>query len=141
MTVEPIHDLADWEGSDGILAVVIRASGPLPYGTSFVTDPQQSQQVGLIRYGAGHRIPAHTHRPIARTVTMTQEVLFVRKGLVLVTIFNSLRERVAERTLSPGDAIVLLTGGHSFEFVTDAELIECKTGPYLGADDKVKWHA
>ena len=141
MTVEPIHDLADWEGSDGLLAVIIRGNSPLPYGTSFLTDEKQSQQVGLIRYGAGHVIPPHAHNRVSRTVTMTQEVLFVRKGLVLVTIFNSLRQRVAERTLSPGDAIVLLAGGHAFEFLETSELVECKTGPYCGSNDKVKWDA
>lgn len=135
MTVEPIHDLPDWEGNDSLLAVVIRAS-PLPFGTNFVTEPHEAQQVGLIHHPAGHRISPHKHLPAVRQVTMTQEVIFVRKGVVRVSIFNTMGVPIKEVTLASGETIVLLNGGHGLEFLTECELIEAKNGPYAGANDK-----
>lgn len=140
MIVERIDDLPDWEGSDGTLAIIIRA-GSLPYGTTFLTSPEQSQQVGIIHHPAGHAIVPHIHCQVARTITMTQEVIFVRSGMVKVSIFNTVRQRVAQCILSAGDTAILLAGGHGFEFLEDSELVECKTGPYLGSNDKVQFHA
>ena len=136
MTVEPIHDLPDFDGNDGLLAVVIRST-PLPFGTHFVTEPHESQQVGLIHYTAGHRIAPHKHQEVVRQVRMTQEVLFIRRGVVRVSLFNTLGVPVKEVTLASGEAIVLLNGGHGFEFLTECELIEAKNGPYAGINDKV----
>ena len=37
-----------------------------------------------------------------------------------------------ETELGPGDFLLSLTGGHSFEVLEDVRLIEVKQGPYPG---------
>lgn len=43
--------------------------------------------------------------------------------------------------LHAGDVILLASGGHGFEIIEAAEIIEVKQGPYLGDEDKVRFHA
>ena len=136
--IEHIYDVPAIDGSEGLLAIIIRSTQQ-PYGTIFLTDPAGPLQVATIRHEAGHVIAPHIHLPAPRRVTMTQEVLFVRSGVVKVKLYTSARDFIGERTLTAGDVVVLLAGGHGFEFSSDAELIEVKTGPYQGAYDKVRF--
>ena len=48
-------------------------------------------------------------------------------------------EYYCSKILSTGDIILLASGGHGFEMIEDAELIEIKQGPYLGENDKTRF--
>ena len=136
MNVEEIHDLPTFDGSQGLLAIIIRRQ-PVPVGTHFVTSPDQPQQVAFIRRPAGSAIEPHIHHRVKRTINQTQEVLIVQRGKVRISFFTSGREYVGERLLSAGDTAILVSGGHGMEFDAECELIEVKQGPYCGAEDKV----
>ena len=41
------------------------------------------------------------------------------------------------RELNEGDIILLIEGGHSFEMLEDAVILEIKQGPYMGVEDKI----
>lgn len=41
--------------------------------------------------------------------------------------------------MSRGDVILLAAGGHGFEMLEDAEMIEIKQGPYCDDVDKVRF--
>ncbi|MFH1789414.1 MAG: hypothetical protein ABH834_08545 [Candidatus Altiarchaeota archaeon] len=106
------------------------------HGTRFFTPDDYSQQLGFIRQDKGDVIKAHCHKPNERTITLTQEVLFVRKGKVKVRLYDDDKTFVCDRVLRRGDVIILVSGGHGFEFLDETEIIEVKQGPYAGVDDK-----
>lgn len=108
-------------------------------GTHFFTPPEYSQQLAFIRHDAGDRIQEHIHKLNKRVVTSTQEVLFIKKGSVKVSLFDKKRRFVCDKILSTGDAILLVGAGHGFEFIEDTELIEIKQGPYSKEDDKIRF--
>jgi len=90
-------------------------------------------------YAPGKVIPAHTHNPVAREVSYTQEALFIRKGKVRVDFYTKQREYRMSRVLGAGDVVLLIAGGHGFEVLEKLNMIEVKQGPYLGDADKTSF--
>lgn len=108
-----------------------------PEGIQFVTDPDNSLQLAVMRHREGHKIRPHVHRVTSRTVQYTQETLVVRRGCVRVNLYSSDMQYVCSRVLASGDVILLIKGGHGFEVLEDLEMIEIKQGPFLGERDKI----
>jgi hypothetical protein len=131
-----IQRLADGSGRE--LAVILKAGFSEP-GLHFFTPDEYGQQLGYMRHPAEHVIVAHVHHEVDRTVRSTMEVLLVRSGTVRVDLFDDDLTHVATRVLSDGDVIMLVAGGHRFEMLTDAEMIEVKQGPFLGTADKSRF--
>ena len=124
---------------DGLrLATIVRSDFSTD-GIVFLTPDEYSQQLGYMRRPAGYFIDAHSHNHVDRQVSLTQEVLFVRSGRVRVDLFDTERRHVATRILGPLDVILLSAGGHSFEILEEAELIEVKQGPFVGERDKTRF--
>ena len=113
-----------------IIALIINAADTFP-GVTFITPPQFTQQLGLLKHPAGHRIQPHTHKDVKREVIRTQEVLIIKKGRVKILLFTDDRNFLCDRTLETGDVILLASGGHGVEIINDAEIIEVKQGPYI----------
>ena len=133
-SVERIHDSAT-----GVqLALVIRA-GFGQEGISFVTDDESVHQLGVLRWPQGHVIEAHVHNPMTRTIDSTQEVLFIRSGRVRVDLYSDDRHYQSSLELSSGDVIFLESGGHGFEILEDADIVEVKQGPYKGEGEKTRF--
>jgi hypothetical protein len=127
-----------FEHEGAVLAMVIRASYAKPdFGIEFFTPAEYSQQVAFMNRPAGHVIPPHVHRPVAREVQQTKEVLFVRSGRLRVDLFSDAREYVETTELTSGDVILLVSGGHGFTMLEQTEIIEVKQGPFTGDADKV----
>lgn len=134
--VEKIHDLPHSEGSEGLLATIIRAE-ECREGIKFYTDEREPLQVGVMSYEAGKFIPPHRHKTRRTLGEGTQEVLIVKRGLVVVTIYTSEGYPIATRSLQPGDILIQFRGGHRFEMRPGSAMVEVKSGPYLGNEDKV----
>jgi hypothetical protein len=66
-------------------------------------------------------------------------VLFIKSGKVRVDFFNDDKNYLESRMLLKGDVILLAAGGHGFEIMEDAEMIEVKQGPYCSDKDKVRF--
>jgi mannose-6-phosphate isomerase-like protein (cupin superfamily) len=123
-----------------ICAIILPADFDEP-GIHFFTSNDLSQQLASMSYAPGKVIPAHTHNPVPREVSYTQETLFIRKGKVRVDFYTQQREYRMSRVLGPGDVVLLIKGGHGFEVLESLNMVEVKQGPYVGDADKTKFAA
>ena len=120
---------------DQLLAIIIRRTDTEP-GVTFFTDDEATMQVGILTHPKSTVIQAHVHQQAERHVHDTQEVLFMRKGRLRVDFYDDVETYLESRILEAGDTILLASGGHGFEALEDVDMIEAKTGPYLGDKDK-----
>ena len=130
--------LEEIRDGEAILAIIVRAGFDKP-GISFFTPNELSQQLAFMRHPVGKTIAPHVHNPVAREVAYTQEVLFIRRGRLRVDFYDRSRRYLHSRVLSPGDVILLASGGHGFEVLEEVEMIEVKQGPYAGESDKTRF--
>jgi mannose-6-phosphate isomerase-like protein (cupin superfamily) len=118
-----------------LLAIIV--SGKFQQdGTFFFTPEWFSQQLGYMHHPKGHRIKPHSHRFLSRETTLTQEVLFIRKGRLRVDFYDENDEYFKSEILEAGDVILLTSGGHGFETLEELEMFEVKQGPFVGETDK-----
>ena len=121
--------------NSNLLAIIIRTSFEKE-GIEFFTPGDFSQQLGYMNRPKGYVIKPHVHNIVERNITLTQEVLFIKSGKVRVDFYNEDREYLESKILNQGDVILLASGGHGFEMIENAEMIEVKQGPYCGDVDK-----
>ena len=126
------------EKDNKILAIIIRASYS-DNGVHFYTPNDFSQQLAFMKHPKNTLIDAHTHNIVLREVSLTQEVLVIRKGKIKVYLYDENRNFIESHILLAGDIILLAHGGHGFECIEDVEMVEVKQGPYLGEKDKVRF--
>ena len=105
----------------------------------FFTEPEYSQQLGYMNRPKGYKIEPHLHRPVERTITYTQEVLYIKSGLVKVDFYDNDKNYTDSRNLTSGTVILLTHGGHGFEIIENSEIIEIKQGPFAGDKDKERF--
>lgn len=110
-------------------------------GIDFFTPDDFSQQVGYMNRPTGYVVAPHVHNIIPRNVELTQEVLVVRSGKVRVDFYDDNQVYLESRILEAGDIILLAHGGHGFEILEQAEMIEVKQGPYCGERDKIRFES
>lgn len=115
---------------DRLLAFIIKASFKKE-GLHFFTPDGFSQQMAYMKRFKGHVITSHIHPAIARQVKFSQEVLFVKSGMVRIDFYDEKKRYVESRIVGQGDVIFLASGGHGFEFLKDTEMIEIKQGPFI----------
>lgn len=108
-------------------------------GIKFFTPDSYSQQIGYMCRPAGYIIEPHVHNPVPREVLYTNEVLFIRSGRVRVNFYSEKKKYLCSRELENGDIILLIQGGHGFEIIESAEIVEVKQGPYAGDLDKTRF--
>lgn len=132
---EPIEQIID---RNQLLAIIISHNFDQP-GTHFFTPSELSQQMGYMRHPTGKVIDPHIHKPVAREVQYTQEVLLIKRGKLRVDFYNDRQQYIESRILEAGDVILLATGGHGFEVLEEVEMIEIKQGPYIGEDDRTRF--
>lgn len=135
--IKRIYAPATMEGSEGLIAIIVPSICSLPEGVSFLTDPKSSQQLGCLNHKKGKIIPPHTHRSYRRVTYDTQEVLIVRKGVAKIDFYTSQGEFIEYALLTFGDIVLLVSGGHGLQILEDCEVIEVKSGPWAGKEDKV----
>jgi hypothetical protein len=121
------------------LAIIIRANFKNT-GIEFFTEEFDSQQLGFMTRQKGHIIIPHRHNLIERKVHLTQEVLFIKSGLIRCDFYDNNEVYVESKVLEAGDVVLLCDGGHGFEILETAEIIEVKQGPYCGVEDKVRFN-
>mgnify|MGYP002510188983 CR=1 FL=1 len=121
--------------NDRQLAIIIRNNYTCD-GVDFITPHEYSQQVAYMHHQTGKVIDAHVHNPVHRSIVMTQEVLFIKKGKLRVDFYDDNEQYLESRILEAGDVILLVSGGHGFTVLEEVEMIEVKQGPYSGDQDK-----
>ncbi len=118
-----------------LLPMIIR-NNYICEGVDFITPNEYSQQVAYMHHPKGKVIDAHVHNLVHRNVVMTQEVLFIKKGILRVDFYDEYEDYLESRNLKTGDIILLVSGGHGFEVLEEVEMVEVKQGPYAGENDK-----
>lgn len=129
----------EWIKKNGNELALIIYSNFSTEGIHFFTPDQFSQQVAYMNRPAGYVIQPHLHNFVAREVTFTKEVLFIRSGRVRVDFYDEEKEYLESRILKEGDVLLLAFGGHGFEMLEDSEIVEVKQGPYAGDADKTRF--
>ena len=109
-------------------------------GITFFTKDESSQQLAFMKHPKDKVIEPHFHNPIKRIINDTQEVLYIKKGILKVDFYDNNKNVLGSEFLNEGDFIMLIQGGHGFSVVEDLEMIEIKQGPYLGDNDKVRFN-
>ncbi len=133
--------VTNYRNADGsiLLAVVITGTKRTE-GIEFPTPSDCPIQVGVISWGPGHLVAAHYHPPTVRTLTSTTEVLMLTRGSAELRLWDNVMSPAGVRQILPGDIVVILSGGHELTAGEDGfDAVECKTGPYLGAQDKIRF--
>ena len=123
-----------------LLSVIIRSSYQKE-GIAFFTPDDSTQQLGYMNRPEGYEIPPHVHNEVPRTVTLTQEVLFIKSGKVRIDYYDDDKTYLESRVVGAGDVILLANGGHGFKMLEKSEIIEVKQGPYCGEMDKVRFNS
>ena len=123
---------------DKLLAMIIRNDYTCE-GVNFITPSEYSQQVAYMHHSAGKIINAHVHNLVHRNVVLTQEVLFIKKGILRVDFYDEYEDYLEIRELYSGDLLLLISGGHGFRVIEEVEMIEVKQGPYAGENDKKRF--
>ena len=124
--------------NEKVLSIIIRNNYSAE-GIEFFTPNDFSQQLGYMKRPAGYIIPPHVHNAVQREVHYTKEVLIIKSGKVRVDFYDDDKTYLESRVLLSGDIILLAYGGHGFDILEEAEMIEVKQGPYAGEDDKVRF--
>lgn len=125
--------------SNGLnLALILRTEFKQD-GIRFFTPNNFSQQLGYMKRAKGYIIDPHIHNPVTREVEYTKEVLFIKSGKVRVDFYDNDKKYLESEILNQGDVILLAYGGHGFEILEEAEIIEVKQGPYAGEKDKTRF--
>ena len=105
-------------------------------GIEFYSPYSFPQQLGSMTRPKGHVVKAHIHNAIDRSISLTQEVLFLRSGHLRVKLFSAKLTEESVFEMFAGDVLLLASGGHEITMLEESVLIEVKQGPYLGVDDK-----
>ena len=61
------------------------------------------------------------------------------KKISMLSYVNNDKKHIDSTTLFKGDIILLCAGGHGFEILENAVMIEIKQGPYNSINDKVRF--
>ena len=106
-------------------------------GIHFFTPPESSLQLGYMNRPVGYKVAPHSHPDFTRKVYTSEEVLFIKTGQIIVSVYDQENRLNAQRILSAGDCILFICGGHGIEVIEHAEILEVKQGPYRPDDHKV----
>lgn len=120
------------------LAIIIRSKFSRE-GIEFFTTDDFSQQLAYMNRPVDYVIQPHVHNPVRREVQYTKEVLFIKSGKVRVDFYSDNQDYIESTILDAGDVILLAFGGHGFQMIEAAEIIEVKQGPYAGEHDKTRF--
>ncbi len=108
-------------------------------GIKFFTSDNSPQQIGYMSHPKNTIIKAHVHNITERNISLTQEVLIIKKGKLRLDLYSQEKEYIESTVIEAGDIVFLPYGGHGLKCLEDVSMVEVKQGPYLGEDDKVRF--
>ena len=122
------------ESEGELLALVLRNSFNTP-GTNFISNEELALQVGFHKQQKGHRYRAHITFPFKEMKNVKpNKVYYVKKGKIGIDIYDKNDKKVDYVTLSEGDLIQFVSGGHGVDVLENGEFFEIKHGPYRGTE-------
>lgn len=110
-------------------------------GLNFITDNNLFIQVGSWWYQKGKNLAKHQHNIVPRESNITQEMVFVKSGSMLASIYDQELNLIEELELKAGDLAIMAYGAHGYKILEDnTKIIEAKNGPFVSVEvDKVKY--
>ena len=128
--------------SSGEILCVYLESVTVSESVKFLELGISSIEIGLMNRGPESPVKLHRHRPRESFYEgRTQEVIVLLQGKLKFGVFTDSGTFVLSRELSGPSIIIFLKGAHEIEFFSRCDLIEFKTGPYLGKLDKIWMNA
>jgi hypothetical protein len=117
-----------------LICIIYRDADWVP-GLNFITPNDLAVQVGSWWYQKGKALDPHSHKTYERCNSLTMEMVYVKKGAMLLNLFNNADKLIEKIKLLEGDTAVLCAGGHGYEILEDnTQVIEAKNGPFLSAE-------
>lgn len=120
---------------DQIVAIIVYRDYQVD-GIKFLSPNDFSLQLGHMRRPAGYQVVPHIHNPVHRHTVGTQEVLFIKSGLIQIDFYSFSKEYLESRQLGAGDLVLLAGAGHGIEVLEEATIVEVKNGPFIEGADK-----
>lgn len=114
------------------LALIVRRNTKIE-GKNFISQKEDYLQVGFMKLKKDEKIYPHIHKINKRIIKKSHEVLYIISGKMKVNFYKN-KIRIKSTIMNTGDLIVLISGGHGFEFLEETKLLEVKQGPYFGLD-------
>ena len=132
MSVEKI------EHNGELFALIVRDSFDKE-GLSFFTEDKHGFQLAVHNVPGGKRYRAHITLPFKEIRDLQpNKIYYVKKGKVGIDYYDEDGNKLEiYSTLSGGDMILFVCGGHGVDILEDSSMIELKQGPYRGTDDKI----
>lgn len=123
-------------GGGEVIAIVVRDRFEKE-GINFVSKEDYPLQLGILNHKRGHEIKPHYHIKRETVIDRVQEIVYIKKGGVIVDLYDLNNEKFRSIELSAGDTILFVDGGHGIEMLEDTRIVEVKQGPYSGkGEDK-----
>ncbi len=127
------------EDGGRVLGIIVSRDLEIPRGVAFLTPNSFPLQLGFLAHPTGHVVQPHFHPARVRVLEGTPEALFVLRGKVRVDFYRTDLSSLTSRTVSAGDVVLLVAGGHGLTVLEDAEIWEVKLGPYDPVLDKARF--
>lgn len=120
---------------DGQLLAIVCRDEDWQRGLTFPTPGHLFIQAGCWWYPAGKDLAAHYHKENVRTASRTQELTYIKKGRMKVSLYNEHHEHVRDVILETGDFAVMIGGGHGYQILDDdTQVLEVKNGPFIDVE-------
>lgn len=106
--------------------------------SKFLTDNNDTLQVGSLYFASGSSAKPHIHKPKdIGTVYPVHEIIFVLSGEAIADIYDEDKELVSSFQILAGDLLITKRGGHGYHFNEDTRLLDIRAGKYIDkAHDK-----
>jgi hypothetical protein len=125
--------------NEEVLAIIVNEFEDKNNKIEFYTKEENILQFGRMSHKSGHIIKPHIHTNYIRETNGTNEVIFIKKGVVEVDFYTKDQKLIQSEILSENTWVVLISGGHGFKIIEDSELFEVKNGPYAEEKDKTRF--
>jgi hypothetical protein len=102
----------------------------------FISPYEFSLQLGFMNRPIGYQVIPHIHHQVRRETIGTQEVLFIKEGMIEIDFYSFDQVYLESRKLSAGDLVLLAGAGHGIMVLEPATIIEVKNGPFVSGADK-----
>ena len=122
-----------------LLALIVRGRYRNKKGITFFTQRESTQQFGYMKHEKKYIIKPHLHKKRLTRILYTTEVILLLKGIVRVDFYTHSKKYLFSKLLKQKDIIMLVSGGHGFKILKNAEMLEIKQGPYNLIKDKIKF--
>jgi len=123
-----------------VLAIIVNEFDDKNNKIEFYTKEENILQLGRMNHKSGHIIKPHIHTNYTRETNGTNEVIYIKKGVVEVDFYTKDSKLIQSEILNENTWIVLISGGHGFKIIEDSELFEVKNGPYAEEKDKIRFN-